>query len=138
MRKWIVGAAVGGLLLMAASAGMVLASSSASDLPPNWHIHDGQFGLGPQHKGIAFFPQILGISTAQYLQDPARCPNATDKALLPSNGDGAVLRAGVCMTGALVIQLRTVPAGTAGPAGWSSIVWPSEPDNVTYYLITPK
>ena len=138
MRKLIVGAAVAGLVLVVGSAGMAFGNSSASDLPPTWHVHDGQTALGSQHKGISFFPQILGISTAQYLADPARCPNATDKGLLPSNGDGAVLRAGICTTSTQVIHLRTVPAGTSGPEGWQSIVWPSEPQNVTFYLVTPR
>src|SRR5436305_15337324 len=88
-----------------------MAASSASVLPPEWHIHDGQTTLGPQHKGIGFFPTILGESTAQYLLDPAACPNATDKAFLPSAGSSSsdVLRAGVCQTSSVVIHLRTVP-----------------------------
>jgi hypothetical protein len=105
---------------------------------PNWHIHDGQTALGSQHKGIGFFPTILGISVAQYLQGPARCPNATDKAFLPSFGQrqGASLRAGECQTSTAVIQLRTVPLGTAGPEGWSSLTSASEPGWVTYYRVT--
>src|SRR5262245_50870036 len=71
---------------MTTFAGGAAASSDASVLPPTWHIHDGQGAtLGPQHKGIGFFPAILGLSPATYLLDPARCPNATDKTLLPSN-----------------------------------------------------
>ena len=68
-----------GLLGLAALAAFTLgpvtamADSSASVLPPQWHIHDGQLGLGSQHKGIGFFPTILGISTATYLEDPATC-----------------------------------------------------------------
>src|SRR5438309_924384 len=64
-----------------------IAGPSESDVPPNWHIHDGQLALGPEHKGISFFPRILGISQAEYLLDPARCPNATDKSFLPSYGE---------------------------------------------------
>lgn len=114
-------------------------ASADTSLPPNWHVHDGQVALGPQHKGVGFFPRILGISTSQYLQDPARCPNATDKAFLPSAGEAQsdLLRAGVCMTSTDVIHLRTVLLGTAGPDGWSSLTTPSEPGWVTYYLVTP-
>ncbi|TAM62122.1 MAG: hypothetical protein EPN50_06770 [Chloroflexota bacterium] len=63
---------------------------------------------------------ILGETMSQYLLDPAECPNATDKAFLPSNGDrqNVVLRAGTCQTSAFVIQLRTVPLGVSGPDAW--------------------
>ena len=137
MRKWFVGVVVVALAAMSGQ-GVALADSSAAELPPNWHIHDG--GSGPQHKAISFFPRILGISQAAYLEDPARCPNATDKALLPSDqeSNSHVLRAGNCVTSTTVIHLRTVPTGTAGPAGWQSLTTPSEPGFVTYYLVTPR
>jgi hypothetical protein len=116
-----------------------LADPSASTLPPNWHIHDGMTGLGPEHKGIGFFPAILGVSTATYLTDPASCPDATDKAFLPQGRqDEQPLRAGMCQTSSKIIHLRTVPVGTAGPEGWSSITSASEPGWVTYYLITDR
>jgi hypothetical protein len=38
----------------------------------------------------------------------------------------------------VVIALRTLPAGTAGPAGWSSITVASEPGWVTYYSVTAR
>ena len=66
------------LLASALSLGAVFigtvsfADSSASELPPNWHVHDGQTSLGPQHKGIGFFPTILGVTRTAYVQDPAR------------------------------------------------------------------
>lgn len=125
----------------AAFGGSALAASDASDLPPTWHVHDGQGAtLGPQHKGIGFFPTILGISTATYLLDPARCPDATDKAFLPSFGssEGPFLRAGKCQTSTSIISLRTVPVGTSGPEGWASITVASEPGWVTYYSVTPR
>ena len=139
MRKWFVGV-VGVALAAMSGQGVALADSSAAELPPTWHIHDGNTALGPQHKGIGFFPQILGISTAVYLQDPARCPNATDKVFLPSEGknNSDVLRAGVCVTSTTVIHLRSVPVGTAGPEGWQSLTTPSEPGFVTYYRVTPR
>ena len=46
MRKLIVGVAVAGLVLVVGSAGMAFGNSSASDLPPTWHVHDGQTALG--------------------------------------------------------------------------------------------
>jgi hypothetical protein len=136
MRKFV-GVVVVALAAMSA-LGVALADSSAEELPPNWHIHDG--GSGPQHKAISFFPRILGISEAAYLEDPARCPNATDKAFLPSDpqSNSAVLRAGDCVTSTTVIHLRTVPTGVAGPAGWQSLTTPSEPGFVTYYMVTPR
>jgi hypothetical protein len=121
-------------------AGAAVATSDASDLPPTWHVHDGQPALGSQHKGIGFFPAILGLSASDYLLDPARCPDATDKAFLPSFGssESPLLRAGQCRTTTSIISLRTVPVGTAGPEGWSSITAASEPGWVTYYLITSR
>ena len=126
------------ILAMTAYTATAFAGSGASDLPPSWHIHDGQPALGAQHKGIGFFPTILGISAAEYGQDPARCPDATDKAFLPSfsQSESALLRAGICMTSTAVIHLRTVPVGTSGPDGWQSLTTASEPGFVTYYMVT--
>jgi hypothetical protein len=132
-------AAAAAIAMSLAAAGVATAEE-ASTLPPTWHIHDGKGAtLGPQHKGIGFFPTILGISSATYLLDPARCPNATDKAFLPSvdTSQGPYLRAGQCRTTTVVIQLRTVPVGTSGPEGWSSITVASEPGWVTFYQVTP-
>ena len=134
-------ATIAALGLLAAFAGAAMAAADASELPPTWHVHDGQGAtLGSQHKGIGFFPAILGLTTPEYLQDPAQCPNATDKAFLPSAdmSEGPFLRAGQCRTTTEVIHLRTVPVGTAGPDGWSSITVASEPGWVTYYLVTPR
>jgi hypothetical protein len=131
------GIVLAAMLAVSAFTGTAIASSDASVLPPSWHIHDGQVALGPQHKGIGFFPAILGISVETYLQDPARCPNATDKAFLPSwdTTETPLLRAGICTTDAVTITLRTVPVGTDGPDGWSSITVASEPGWVTYYRV---
>ena len=139
-RRWMLLAAAAALVLSLAAAGVTTAGE-ASNLPPTWHVHDGQGAtLGPQHKGVGFFPMILGISSANYLLDPARCPNATDKAFLPSFGSSQapLLRAGICMTSSVVISLRTVPVGTSGPEGWASITVASEPAWVTYYSVTPR
>jgi hypothetical protein len=141
MKRNGIRASIFGMAVLAAFAVgpvTVMADSSASVLPPEWHIHDGQTALGPQHKGLGFFPTILGISAATYLQDPARCPNATDKAFLPSFGNtsSSILRAGVCFTSTATIQLRTVPLGVSGPEGWSALVGTDGGAWVTYYLVT--
>jgi hypothetical protein len=133
-------AMVGTVAILTLGGGSALANSSASTLPPEWHIHDGQTGLGAQHKGIGFFPTVLGISSSTYLLDPARCPNATDKAFLPSVGSSAsaVLRAGSCQTSTKLIALRTLPLGTSGPSGWSFISGTDGGGYVTYYQVTDR
>jgi hypothetical protein len=138
--KRVLVAAVGAAAILGAQGAMALANSSASTLPPEWHIHDGQTGLGSQHKGIGFFPTILGISSGTYLLDPASCPNATDKAFLPSFGssDSVVLRAGMCVTSTKVIELRTLPLGSSGPDGWSSISGTDGGGYVTFYQVTDR
>jgi hypothetical protein len=144
MKRTLLRGSVVSLALVAVAAFgpvVALADSSASELPPTWHVHDGQTALGSQHKGIGFFPTILGITDAgTYLQDPAECPNATDKAFLPSFGSAQspLLRDGVCMTEAYVIQVRTVPDGVSGPDGWASLTVASEPGWRTYYQVTPR
>jgi hypothetical protein len=136
MKKWIL---IATLAAVAGYGSIAFADSGASELPPNWHVHDGQTALGPQHKPASFFPAILSQSLADYLADPARCPDATDKSLLPSAGESQrdLLRAGVCMTSTTIIQLRTVPVGTSGPEGWQSRIGP-EAGYVTYYSLTPR
>ena len=138
MKVWIFVAALAAAPVVA--AGAAFATSGAADLPPNWHVHDGQTALGAQHKGVGFFPTILGgISLSDYLADPAACPDATDKAFLPQGRqDGQPLRAGMCMTSSKVIHLHTGPSGTAGPEGWSSVTTASEPGWVTYFSVTER
>ena len=140
MKKSTLAATVLAVLAMFTVFGTAaLADPSPSTLPPNWHVHDGLTGLGPEHKGIGFFPAVLGVSTATYLTDPASCPDATDKAFLPQGRqDGQPLRAGMCRTSSKIIHLHTVPVGSAGPEGWSSITSASEPGWVTYYLVTDR
>ena len=55
----------------------------------NWHVHDGGTGVdanGLVHRPAAFFPSIL---PGDYAQDPAYCPDATDKLTLPAGSNGA-------------------------------------------------
>lgn len=143
MKRTLFRSSVIGLTFAAVAAfgpAAALADSSASELPPTWHIHDGQTSLGPQHKGTGFFPTIFGVSRDTYLEDPASCPNATDKGLLPSAGSAQspLLRAGICQTEASVVHLRTVPVGVDGPAGWDSLTVSTEPGWVTYYMVTSR
>jgi hypothetical protein len=125
-------------------AGSATADSSSSDLPPTWHVHDcglaeSTSACGGQHKVAGFFPAVLEQSNAEYVADPARCPDATVTAFLPSavTSEGAVLRAGICQTSAYVIHLRTVLFGVDGPSGWSSRPGP-ESGYVTYYFVTQR
>lgn len=109
----------------------------------NWHIHDGvdapvPTGFATVLTGDGVAP-LTGDELAVYLDDPLRCPDATDKALL---GDGRQaqqpLRSGVCFTSRYVIHLRTIRADAPVPASWSAlntetsggIVWR------TVYLLT--
>lgn len=133
-------AAFAALVFVAAQGAIALAGSGASTLPPEWHIHDGQTTLGSQHKGVGFFPTVLGITTGDYLLDPASCPNATDKAFLPSAGvsQTEVLRAGVCFTSTKVIRLRTVPIGVSGPDGWNFISGTDGGSYITYYQVADR
>ena len=109
------------LILLATVTVAILAASpvAASDNANNWHIHDG--GTADGHAPIGFFPSILGMGEAQYLLDPAVCPDATDKVLLGPSGVNAnqVVRSGVCMTSSYIIQLRTQDASRPAPAGWT-------------------
>ena len=126
-----------GALLAAAIAVPVMATDAQN---PNWHVHDGQ--AMPGHLGIAFFPTILGQTQQQYLQDPATCPNATDKALLPGGlVAGMPLRSGVCMTSTKVIHLRTIAPSDQPPGGDWTLLGPTDAalgSWVTYYRVTDR
>ena len=127
-----------------------LADASARDLPPNHHIHDctaPPASCTYPHLPVGFFPTILAESRAAYLQDPAECNDATDKALLPPN-DGTTptenqpLRAGVCYTSTTLIHMRSIDVNDPAPAGWSGPIAPVTLGNgvtyVTYWLLTPR
>jgi hypothetical protein len=117
-------------------------------LPPNHHIHDCTAApcVYP-HLPVGFFPTILGKSRDAYLQDPAECNDATDKALLPPN-DGITpnsnqpLRAGVCYTSTSLIHMRSIDASDRAPEGWSGPIAPVRLGNgvtyVTYWLLTSR
>ena len=90
----------------------------------NWHVHDGGSGVdasGLVHRGLAFFPAILTDGdVGLYLQDPAYCPNATDKLTLPAGLNGEFPIVGECRTNGFIIHLRAVPADHSAPPGYRS------------------
>lgn len=126
------------LTLAAVAAALAALPAAANDNQINWHIHDG--GSGPGHLGIAFFPTILGLSPDAYLEDPATCPNATDKALLPSGRVAEMpLRAGVCFTSTKVIHLRTIRPDQQAPGGaWELLGATDGGTWLTYYHVTDR
>jgi hypothetical protein len=130
-------------------AGVASAEFTAATLPPNHHIHDCvATPLAPcayPHLAVGFFPSILGESLATYLQDPAVCNDATDKALLPPAStkpeEGQPLRAGVCYTSTTIIHLRSIDAADPAPEGWSGPIAPTMMNGityVTYFMLTPR
>ena len=124
--------------VLAASIAALAAPAAAMDNRNNWHIHDGAAQHG--HLPIGFFPTILGQTQADYLADPAQCPNATDKALLPSGMQaGMPLRAGVCFTSTKVIHLRTLAPGEEAPGGGWTLLGPTDGGAwLTYYQVTDR
>ena len=143
MKTLLASTVVATLLVVAAVASAQLTSDT---LPANHHIHDCTAArcVYP-HLAVGFFPQILGKSLATYLQDPAVCNDATDKALLPPLDEkpepNQPLRAGVCFTSTTVIHLRSINANNSAPAGWSGRIAPTVLNGVnyiTYWLVTPR
>ena len=139
------------ILLAVATAAISLSTGAAralgpGELPPTWHIHDCTSACVLPHAGVGFFWTILGYaSVSDYLaaHDPARCPDATDKAFLgggqPPTGDGTdgnqPLREGVCMTSTTVIHLKSILTGAQAPGdGWTYLSTSGGYD--TYYLLT--
>jgi hypothetical protein len=135
--------------LFAIAAVASAAWSSTAPPPPNHHIHDCT--LPPAscvypHLAVGFFPTILGESRAAYLQDPAECNDATDKALLPPNEASGTprqdqpLRAGVCYTSTTRIHMRSIDQNDPAPEGWSGPIAPVKLGNgvtyVTYWRLT--
>jgi len=146
MKKLIVLTFSVALLAFAAAAS---AGYFAGSLPPNHHIHDCTAApcVYP-HLPVGFFPTILGESRADYLNDPAECNDATDKALLPPNDttgtprENQPLRAGVCFTSTTLIHMRSIDTGNPAPDGWSGPIAPVTLGNgvtyVTYWRLTPR
>ena len=146
MKMLLASAAVAASLVFAAVA---WAGYFTGPVPANHHIHDCTAApcVYP-HLAMGFFPTILGESRADYLNDPAECNDATDKALLPPNEstgtphENQPLRAGVCYTSTTLIHMRSIDANDPAPDGWSGPIAPVKLGNgvtyVTYWLLTPR
>jgi hypothetical protein len=103
----------------------------------NWRVHDGGTGVdanGLVHRPAAFFPSIL---PGDYAQDPAYCPDATDKLTLPAGSNGEFPIVGVCMTDAFIIHLEAIPTGGSVPPGYQSTGWTTA-GAIIYYLLTAR
>jgi hypothetical protein len=128
----------GAVMLPGVIAGVAAADRGTFN---NWHVHDGGTGVdanGLVHRGLAFFPAILaGGDVAVYLQDPAYCPDATDKLTLPAGTNGEYPIVGVCMTNAFVIHLRAIPAGDPVPPGYRSTLVTTG-GALVYYSLTSR
>ena len=129
---------------IAVALGLALAVAPASadrGSYNNWHVHDGGSGTdanGLVHRGVVFFPAILaGGNGDLYKQDPAYCPDATDKLTLPAGTNGEFPLVGQCQTNAFVIHLRAVPAGDTVPPGYESTGWTTG-GAVIYYTLTAR
>jgi hypothetical protein len=140
MRKTIqrLGALGAALALAGAAPGAAAADRSSFE---NWHVHDGGSGTdesGLVHRGLALFPAILtGGDVVTYLTDPAYCPDATDKFLLPNGANGEFPAAGMCLTNAYIIQLRAIPSGDPVPTGWQASGFLIQGVEV-YYMLTAR
>jgi hypothetical protein len=150
MRKTLIPLTAAGALALAFAAA-AWAGYFNGPVPANHHIHDCT--LQPPsacqypHLAVGFFPTILGESRDDYINDPAECNDATDKALLPPNygitpTSNQPLRAGVCYTSTSLIHMRSIDAGDPAPEGWSGPIAPVKLGNgvtyVTYWLLTPR
>jgi hypothetical protein len=121
-----------------------LASAADSQLPTTWHVHDCTSSCVLPHAAVGFFPRILGESLSTYLEDPAACPDATDKAFLgggqPPTTDGVEpnqpLREGICMTSTTIIHLKSISPDQPAPNGWSYLS--TTGGYATYYARTSR
>lgn len=132
-------------LVLTAAATVAAAGTVQADQDDNWHVHDGIDAPVPPGLADVLAGNGDGVLTpaerATYLQDPLRCPDATDKGLLPNGRHGEQpFRTGVCFTDGYVVHLRTVTVDTAVPPSWSEL-----PNRETFggvqwktlYLLTP-
>ena len=81
--------------------------------------------------------ESFAVSPTLGLQDPAYCPDATDKLTLPAGTNGEYPIVGQCQTNAFVIHLRAIPAGGAVPPGYESAGWTTGGATV-YYALTAR
>lgn len=145
-RRWAAGSlGVSVCSALLATAGASAANASGSSLPPTWHVHDcAHAPCTLPHAPVGFFPSVLGEPLAVYLTDPAKCPDATDKAFLgggqPPTASGVQpnqpLREGVCMTSTTVIHLKSVSPDQPVATGWTSLG--TSGGYTTYYRLTTR
>jgi hypothetical protein len=137
MKRWTLIAVATSVLAFAPAAAAYFAPNA---LPPTWHVHNGCVVAVPHCQGVAFFPQI--IPGYDPVNDPAECPDATDKAFLgggePSTSNTGIelnqpLREGVCMTRETIIHLKSIPLDQPAPDGWTGPVGtPTVVNGITY------
>jgi hypothetical protein len=138
IRSWLMPVSAAAILVLTAFGATAMAANEASVLPPNWDIHDGQTALGSQHKGSGSSRRswASALPSTWRTRHAARTLRTRPFCRASASVRALRLRAGECQTSTAVIHLRTVPLGTAGPDGWSSVTSASEPGWVTYYQVT--
>lgn len=132
-------------LVLTALTTVAAAGTVQADQDDNWHVHDGSDAPVPPGFADVLGGDGDGVLTTDehwaYLQDPLRCPDATDKGLLPNGRHGEQpFRTGVCFTDAYIVHLRTVTSDTAVPPSWSELLNRETVGGVrwkTLYLLTP-
>lgn len=112
----------------------------------NWHVHDaGQSSIDLPKAGVVFFPALFQQEGLTYdaANDPARCPDATDKGGHLQNGQHTNRHTinGVCVTDSWVIHLRSASGGSDQvPEGWETLVWqpPAGGPVTIHYRLSPR
>jgi hypothetical protein len=130
MKRVIVLASVVSALVFAPAS---FAYFTQDTLPPTWHIHNG--GSCSQCAALGFLPTVLGESVADYMLDPAECPDATDKALL-GGGQTIIHLKWVEADQPVPGEFSLVPANGSHTAGWPTTV-----DGTifyTYFMLTSQ
>lgn len=127
------------LVAMTAVAASALPAGAVPD--NNWHVHDaGQSSVDMRHAGLVFFPLLFSQEQDTYdpVNDPAICPDATDKGGTLHNGEHRNRHHvnGVCQTDEYVIHLRSASGGSAQISDdWGSVPFGSD---TVYYRLTPR
>lgn len=127
------------VLAMTAAAATVVPVGAAPT--NNWHVHDGGTSdVAMRKAGVVFFPLLFEQEGDVYdpENDPAVCPDATDKAGTLHNGEHKNRHHvnGVCQTDEYIIHLRSASGGSDQISDdWGSV--PFGTDTV-YYRLTPR
>lgn len=134
--------ATGHILAAVLVAGLVALPAGAQPSEnDNWHVHDGGASDVALRKApTVFFPAIFSQEGETYdpVNDPALCPDATDKEGTLHNGEHTNRHHvnGICTTSAFIIHLRSAAGGSEQvPPDWGSVVW----NGSTYhYRLSPR